>query len=177
MGLPPPGGGGMGLPLALRGGAAGGEGGAGGAAGRPARSKPPQPQASRRGAARGAVWVPATGSRGGIGTGRGGNGAGSGMPPVERTTRCWGGGGGASSGSVVALAATGSGAAAGSGAGSAGGSSTTGSRFMPLESARRRTRSAEASSMLDEWLLTPILSSAPRSRTWAFSIPSSRASS
>ena len=51
------------------------------------------------------------------------------------------------------------GSAAPLGSGSGSGSSTTGSRRRPLESARRRTRSADGSSMLDEWLFTPILSS------------------
>ena len=44
-------------------------------------------------------------------------------------------------------------------------------------SASRRTRSADGSSMLDEWLFTPILSSSESSRTTWLSTPSSRASS
>ena len=69
--------------------------------------------------------------------------------------------------------------AAGSGAGGvgAGSGSTTGSRLSPRESASRRTRSADGSSMLDEWLFTPILSSLESSTTTALSTPSSRASS
>ena len=50
-------------------------------------------------------------------------------------------------------------------------------RFRPRLSASRRTRSAEGSSMLDEWLLTPILSSFESSTTTWLSTPSSRASS
>ena len=57
------------------------------------------------------------------------------------------------------------------------GSSTIGSRRSSRLSASRRMRSADGSSMLDEWLLTPILSSSERSSTTWFSTPSSRASS
>ena len=57
------------------------------------------------------------------------------------------------------------------------GSSTVGSRRSPSASARRRTRSARGSSMLDEWLFTPILRRSHRSSTTWFSTPSSRASS
>ena len=64
-----------------------------------------------------------------------------------------------------------------SGFGSGSGSSTIGSRRRPSASARRRTRSAEGSSMLDEWLLTPILRRSARSSTTWFSTPSSLASS
>jgi hypothetical protein len=80
--------------------------------------------------------------------------------------RAGGGGMGARSGS----GATTTGAGSGSGSGS-------GSRFSPRESARRLTRSADGSSMLDEWLLTPILSSLESSTTTWLSMPSSRASS
>jgi ferredoxin len=59
----------------------------------------------------------------------------------------------------------------------AGGSSTIGSRRIPFESARRRTRSAIGSSMLEEWLLAPILSSRHSSRHSSLLSPSSRASS
>ena len=62
------------------------------------------------------------------------------------------------------------------GAGSGSGSGTT-SRRRPFESASRRTRSADGSSMLDEWLFTPILSSFESSTTTSLSTPSSRASS
>ena len=51
--------------------------------------------------------------------------------------------------------ASGSGAGTGSGSGSGSGFSC----LRPRLSARRRTRSADGSSMLDEWLFTPILSS------------------
>ena len=57
------------------------------------------------------------------------------------------------------------------------GSSTVGSRRSPSASARRRTRSASGSSMLEEWLFTPILRRSHRSSTTWFSTPSSRASS
>ena len=57
------------------------------------------------------------------------------------------------------------------------GSSTIGSRRIPFESARRRTRSAIGSSRLEEWLLTPILSSVASSSTSSLEMPSSRASS
>ena len=68
------------------------------------------------------------------------------------------------------------GRASGSGTGSGSGSGTTSTR-KPRESARRRTRSADGSSMLDEWLFTPILSSLESSTTTALSTPNSRASS
>ena len=61
--------------------------------------------------------------------------------------------------------------------GAAFGSSTIGSPRRSRLSASRRMRSADGSSMLDEWLFTPILSSSERSRTTWFSTPSSRASS
>ena len=57
------------------------------------------------------------------------------------------------------------------------GSSAIGSPRSPRLSARRRMRSADGSSMLDEWLFTPIFSSSERSSTTWFSTPSSRASS
>ncbi len=122
-----------------------------------------------------------------------GNGSGSGSPPVERTTRC---GASGAAGASVSVATAGAGAPSSSGAlaclGAAfavdffavdflglggSGSSTIGSRRIPFESARRRTRSAIGSSMLEEWLLTPILSSVVSSSTSSFEMPSSRASS
>ena len=57
------------------------------------------------------------------------------------------------------------------------GSSTIGSPRSSRLSASRRMRSADGSSMLDEWLFTPILSSSARSSTTWFSTPNSRASS
>lgn len=56
-------------------------------------------------------------------------------------------------------------------------SSGTTARRMPRSSALRRTRSACASSMLEEWLFTPIPSPTARSRASLFERPSSRASS
>ena len=136
-----------------------------------------------------------TGRVSGAGAGRGAS-DGSGMTPVERTTRCAGAtGSGASSPTAGATGATtcgasgappttagtvsgpdsgwGSGAAfsrvlgsaAFFGSGFDGSSSTIGSRRSPSESARRRTRSASGSSMLDEWLFTPIFSRSHRSST------------
>jgi len=57
------------------------------------------------------------------------------------------------------------------------GSSGWCSRMSPSRAALRRTRSACASSMLDEWLLTPMPSASDRSRASLFVRPSSRASS
>ncbi|HUY66659.1 MAG TPA: hypothetical protein VMV06_07570, partial [Acidimicrobiales bacterium] len=62
------------------------------------------------------------------------------------------------------------------GSGGAGASSVIGARRRPSASALRRTRSAWASSMLEEWLLTPIPSAKQRSSASLFSRPSSRAS-
>ena len=181
-----PGGGGIVLPDALRSGAGGGAVGAASAA-------------SVAGAADAAGATGAAGAAGragggvGAGPGAGGGATGAGMPPVERITRCAGrvgsGGGAASGAAVSAAAGTGT---AGSGAAGAGlprprapvvgaafglGSSMIGSPRRSRLSASRRTRSAEGSSMLDEWLFTPILSSSARSRTTWLSTPSSRASS
>jgi hypothetical protein len=66
---------------------------------------------------------------------------------------------------------------AGSALAAAGSGSGIGSFLRPRLSARRRTRSADGSSMLDEWLFTPILSSFANSTTTALSTPSCRASS
>jgi len=63
------------------------------------------------------------------------------------------------------------------GSAGAGASSVIGARLSPSASALRRTRSAWASSMLEEWLLTPIPSAKQRSSASLFSRPSSRASS
>lgn len=57
------------------------------------------------------------------------------------------------------------------------GSSGWTSRRIPSASALRRTRSAWASTMPDEWLLTPIPSASHRSRVSLLVSPSSRASS
>ena len=51
------------------------------------------------------------------------------------------------------------------------------SRVRPSRSARRRTRSACASMMPEEWLLTPMPRASQRSKTSLFVIPSSRANS
>jgi hypothetical protein len=57
------------------------------------------------------------------------------------------------------------------------GSSGWTSRLRPSRSALRRTRSPWASSMPDEWLLTPMPSESHRSRHSLFVSPSSLASS
>ena len=136
------------------------------------------------------------------GAGRGAGAPTSGITPVERTTRCGADAGTSIGGSSRSGTSTGAGAGAGSstvtsvvvssttgsalalvlaavrlGLGSGSGASTTTSRRRPSLSARRRTRSAEGSSMLDEWLLTPIFRRSARSRTTWFSTPSSLASS
>ena len=85
----------------------------------------------------------------------------------------------------VAGAESGSGAGAGSGSGAGSatffdflpGSSGCTSRIRPSRSALRRTRSAWASTIPEEWLFTPMPSDPQRSRTSALVIPISRASS
>ncbi len=77
--------------------------------------------------------------------------------------------GAASAASAVALVAL-AGFSALGGSGSA-------SRISPSRSAFRRTRSACASSMLEEWLLAPIPSASQRSRVSLLESPSSLASS
>jgi hypothetical protein len=57
------------------------------------------------------------------------------------------------------------------------GSSGWTSRLRPSASALRRTRSACASSIDDEWLLTPMPKSTARSTVSLFVRPSSRANS
>ncbi len=180
-----PGGGGIGLPVALRSGAGGGAGLS------PIDGTGLSPIDGALDAAG------ATGFESGGAAGRGAGGGA--MPPVERTTRGRGAsatgagslGSAAGSGVVDGSAGAGvstTGAAGASGAlglprddglglGSGLGSSTIGSPRRSRLSARRRTRSADGSSMLDEWLLTPILSSSARSSTTWFSTPSSRANS
>ena len=70
------------------------------------------------------------------------------------------------------------GAGASSRAGDAAGASAGGwARFNPSRSALRRTRSACASSMLEEWLVTPIPMDRASSRPSLLVRPSSRASS
>ena len=156
-----------------------------------ARPEPAPGQGAGAGA--GAGRCAATGAGRGDGRGRAGVGDDAGGP--DHAVR-----GGAGSGSSAAGTSTGAGAGAGAvggvvdlrflddrfglrlgaarlGLGSGSGSSTIGSRRSPSASARRRTRSAEGSSMLDEWLLTPIFRRSERSSTTWFSTPSSLASS
>ena len=71
---------------------------------------------------------------------------------------------------LACLAGLGAGSATGSGSGWA-------SRIRPSRSALRRTRSAWASSIEDEWLFTPMPSDKERSSASLFVRPSSRASS
>ena len=178
----------MGLPVALSNGSAG-SGGAGGAGG-----------AAEAAGANGCAGAAGRGA----GAGAAGGGVGAGMPPVERTT--WRAGRGTSGSGALPSSGTATGSAAGASptatgaTGSLGGpprpgrsafsglsalalplagfgSSTIGSPRSSRLSASRRTRSADGSSMLDEWLFTPILSSSARSSTTWFSTPSSRASS
>jgi len=87
-----------------------------------------------------------------IGAGGGGGGVGDERTtlPVERTTAGFGAGASPAAGAIwVTGTAAGASGAGGAGAGS-GSASTTGSRLSPRESARRRTRSADGSSMLEE---------------------------
>jgi hypothetical protein len=81
---------------------------------------------------------------------------------------------GASAGAAATSAAGGAASAAG---GAASASLGTTARISPSRSALRRTRSAWASTMLDEWLFTPMPSAMQRSSASLFSKPSSRASS
>jgi hypothetical protein len=123
---------------------------------------------SRGGAGSGAWAAGASGVAGSTGAGRGG-GVGA-----ERTTRCGTGAGSVGNGDGVTAGAAGWGVApfdvgrtlvmVGFASGFA---SSTGAACLrrPSESARRRTRSARGSSMLDEWLLTPIFSRSHRSST------------
>ena len=109
---------------------------------------------------------------GGAGSGSGsGSGTGSGTGSGSGSGTGSGSGSGTGSGS-----GSGTGSGTGSGSGSGSGSGTT-SRMSPSFAARRRTRSPWASTIPDEWLLTPMPRISQRSRTSLFSIPSSRASS
>jgi hypothetical protein len=156
------------------------EGAGGGVGGPPAAGRGVGGAGGGGGAAAGdGAWA-AAGTTGAAGSGCTGRGIGVG---VDRTTRC--GAGSGATGSGATDGATGSGAgrfegrtrvAVGFGSGVA---ASTGAACLrsPSESARRRTRSAKGSSMLDEWLLTPIFSRSHRSSTTWFSTPSSRASS
>lgn len=116
-----------------------------------------------------------------------------GFAPADDTTRAGGGvaGFGFSGVLVATPSASGSefflpgggflvettGLASASAAASDGPSEASGSRTRPSRSAFRRTRSAWASTMLEEWLLTPIPRSLQRSMTSLFERPISRASS
>jgi len=99
------------------------------------------------------------------------------IPPSARVT--WDLAGGASSVSRELVAPDLAGAAdEGLTSGAAlGGSGGCWERFRPSRSALRRTRSACASSMLEEWLETPIPIAKQRSRPSLLVRPSSRASS
>ncbi len=117
------------------------------------------------------------GAGAGAGAGVGSGGAGASTGAGSSTTGAGAGGSGSATG-----AAAGAGAAAAffvalaAFAGLPGSSGWT-SRMRPSRSALRRTRSACASSMLDECVLTPIPSDSQRSSVSLFVIPSSLASS
>jgi hypothetical protein len=96
----------------------------------------------------------------------------------EETVRVVAGTRGGAGGAWGAAAATGAGAAAGAAcAAGAAGSSGDVSRRSPSASALRRTRSACASSIDDEWLFTPMPRDIERSSASLLVSPSSRASS
>jgi hypothetical protein len=124
---------------------------------------------------------------GGGGMGRPRSGDGADFAPADDTTLAGWAGAGLPARSVVGSA--GSGAFPGGDflveitglgrswdSGSGWGSSTTG-LISPSRSALRRSRSACASTMLEEWLLTPMPRASQRSRTALFERPSSLASS
>jgi hypothetical protein len=167
----PPGGGGMGRPLGLMGGAGRGGGGLG------PRSSGRRAGGAGRGGSGGAGRPEAAG-RGGAGRGGAGSaGAGRRRPSSSVADRlvmrrrggpAWGAGSGAGGlrgGSGLAASCLG-----GSGSAWAG-------RRRPCWSARRLTRSAWASSILEEWLFTPIPRALHSSRASLLVSPSSRASS
>ena len=182
------GGGGMGLPVGERGAASGG------AVGGPSAAAAGGVAAGRVGP--GAGWL----GRAGGGTGRNGRRSSrSGCSLAGRLViRRWSGSAGRPLGGAVAAAAGSAASASSLSSASAAGFSAAGfsaagafaaaflaflgssgwtSRLSPSRSAFRRTRSAWASSMLEEWLLTPIPSAAHRSSVSLLVSPSSRASS
>jgi hypothetical protein len=133
----------------------------------------------------GAAGAGASGARAAAGASAGRAGA-SGAPAVGGAGAAAAGATGAGAGAAAGAASAGGagvGAAAAAGADflapffSTGGSSGWVSRTRPSRSALRRTRSACASTMLEEWLLTPIPSAAHRSSVSLLVSPSSRASS
>ena len=121
------------------------------------------------------------------------SGAGSGTGTSSAAGSGVGSDSGAGVGSSGATAGSGVGSNSGAGATSAAGSDSSAaflaffgffpgssgwtSRTKPSRSALRRVRSACASTMLEEWLFTPMPSDSQRSRTSALVIPSSRANS
>lgn len=150
------------------------------------------------GAAAGGADGTGGGGAGGRGADRGGGGgmgrvlAGAGAVPPDPGWWSRGGGdvsgidtggGDPDAGTGVAELVPGTGPAAEEEAGGAGeaglwsGSSTTGARRNPRASALRRTRSAWASTMLDEWLRTPMPRASQRSSVSLLLSPSSRPSS
>ena len=180
---------------------AAGAAGAGAGAGRAAGGT-----STGAGAGRGGIWAPRARtpgrSAGGAGAGGGasgaaGSGAGAGASAAGGSSTAAGAGSsgasaaGAGASGAAAAGTSGSGVAsvAGSGASALGaaflagaflagdGSSGCSSRTKPSRSALRRTRSAWASSMLDECVLTPMPRSSARSRVSLFVRPSSFASS
>ncbi len=146
--------------------------------GRGGCSLPLEVTSDRRGASAGCgAWAGAgAGASGAAGasTGAGGSGAGVGAASSATTGSV---AAGASAGAAVG-ASVGSAFAAAFFAGAfAAGSSGWVSRTKPSRSALRRTRSACASTTLEEWLFTPMPRSSQRSRVSLLVSPSSRASS
>jgi hypothetical protein len=173
-----PGGGGIGRPDELSGGRGGRVAPGPGPTGGPVRG-------AVLGGAEDAAAAAAAASRSIEGvTGRGGedaDGASSGAMRVEaaavrwdETTRAAAGGRGGGVGAALAGAA---GAGAGRDARAGSGSAGETARRSPSVSARRRTRSAWASSIDDEWLFTPMPREMARSSASLFVSPSSLASS
>ncbi len=169
------GGGGMGLPVSLRGGRVGaglrpGSSGFGEGAGRAAGGVAAVAPDSSTGA------TAAPGSS--LTTGRAGAGFGA-TGRAELTRRLGAASVGVSTTGCSRAGVSGTGVGAGSFVALVGlaGSSGWTSRRSPSASALRRTRSACASSIDDEWLLTPIPRPTARSTVSLFVRPSSRASS
>jgi hypothetical protein len=166
----------------------------GGPAGAAGRGGAPEPLelTMRRGAAGGGGGAVAGRVSAAIGCTVGGGAAGAGgaagvvtatgATGMSTTAGAGASAGGGAAGGAGAWAA-GAGAAAAAAAAflppffSTGGSSGCTSRTRPSRSALRRTRSACASTMLEEWLLTPIPSALQRSSVSLFVSPSSLASS
>jgi len=173
---------GAGPPAAAGGGAgracpgAGGRGGAGGVGRAAAAGRAGPSSSARRGGAGRSLPDDVTRRPGGVGLAAGGAaGGGAGSAASAGAAGCSGAAGAAAAGFAAAFLGS---AAFLAGAFFAfGGSSGWTSRMRPSRSALRRTRSACASSMLEECVLTPIPSERQRSSVSLFVMPSSFASS